>query len=171
MICPTCGTRNVPGVDLCKWCLLDLSAIDRPTPFDRIDGSLMGDCVAVLEPNPPICVPETGTLGGAVAAMISKRVGAVLVTDERGKLVGILTERDFLTRVAGRSDFASQPVRHYMTRDPETVTTTDPLAFVLAKMDVGGYRHLPVVQDGVPVGVVSVRDVLRHFMNVSKHEN
>ena len=146
--------------------MLELAAIDRPTPFDRVDGSLMGDCVAVLNPKPPICVPESGTLGNAVAAMITKHVGAVLVTDLQGKLVGILTERDFLTRVAGSLDFANLPIGLFMTRDPETVTASDPLAFALAKMDGGSYRHLPVVDHGIPVGVISVRDVLRHVMHL-----
>jgi CBS domain-containing protein len=55
-----------------------------------------------------------------------------------------------------------------MTRDPETVTPADTLAFALGKMDAGGYRHLPVVAGGRPVGVVSVRDVLRHVTRTSQ---
>ena len=43
------------------------------------------------------------------------------------------------------------------------MTATDKLAFALLKMDVGGYRHLPVVKDGKPAGVISVRDLLRHI--------
>jgi CBS domain-containing protein len=50
-----------------------------------------------------------------------------------------------------------------MTRDPETVVATDTLAFALHKMDSGGYRHLPVLAEGRPVGVISVRDMLHHF--------
>ncbi len=166
MICPTCGTANIPGQDLCVWCLLELAALDRPVPFDRVDGSLMGDAVAVLEPKPPICIPDTGTLGIAVALMCSKQVGALLVVNADGKLVGILTERDFLTRVAGDPDFSQKPVRHVMTRDPESVGPSDPLGFVLAKMDGGGYRHLPVTEDGIPVGVISARDVLKHVLKL-----
>jgi CBS domain-containing protein len=51
-----------------------------------------------------------------------------------------------------------------MTPKPETVQMGDILAAALAKMDAGGYRHLPVVQNGRPVGVISVRDVLRHLI-------
>jgi CBS domain-containing protein len=50
-----------------------------------------------------------------------------------------------------------------MTRNPETVSLNDSLALALQKMDVGGYRHLPVVEDGKPVGVISVRDMMRHL--------
>jgi len=53
-----------------------------------------------------------------------------------------------------------------MTPNPETVTSGDTLAFALGKMDAGGYRHLPVVAGGKPVGVISVRDVLRHVTDV-----
>jgi len=51
----------------------------------------------------------------------------------------------------------------FMTANPETVSTSDTLAFAIHKMDVGGYRHLPVIHHGAPVGVVSVRDMLRHI--------
>jgi CBS domain-containing protein len=75
-----------------------------------------------------------------------------------------LTERDFLTKVAGSAGFGRQPVADYMTHHPETVGPTDSLAFALGKMAGGGYRHLPVVRDGQPVGVISVRDILRHVV-------
>jgi CBS domain-containing protein len=52
-----------------------------------------------------------------------------------------------------------------MTPNPETVQETNPLAFALRMMDVGGYRHLPVVNGDKPTGVISVRDVLRHVLS------
>jgi CBS domain-containing protein len=166
MICPTCGTPNLPGADLCEWCSQDLAHFDRPQPYNRVDGSLMDDTVQMLDPHPPICVPLTGNLGFAVALMCSQHVGSVLVVDASGKLVGILTERDFLTRAAGQTHFAQLPIRAFMTRDPETVAPTDPLGFALAKMDVGGYRHLPVTDEGIPVGVISARDVLKYLLQL-----
>jgi CBS domain-containing protein len=74
-----------------------------------------------------------------------------------------LTERDFLAKVVGEVGYESLPVSRFMTALPETVAPTDLLAFALSKMDSGGYRHLPVVVEGKPVGVISVRDVLRHL--------
>ena len=114
-------------------------------------------------PRPPVTVPVAAPLADAMARMIDLSVGAVLVTDGAGKLVGILTERDFLLKVAGQSGFEALPVARFMTPDPETVTPADTLAFALGKMDAGGYRHLPVVENGRPVGVISVRDILRHI--------
>ena len=55
-----------------------------------------------------------------------------------------------------------------MTPNPETVRPTDTLAFVLHKMDGGGYRHLPVLKDGQPLGMISVRDMLRHITRLCK---
>jgi CBS domain-containing protein len=77
--------------------------------------------------------------------------------------VGILTERDFLTKIAGVPRYEELPVARFMTPCPVAVAPTDILAAALARMDSGGYRHLPVVCDGKPVGVISVRDVLRHL--------
>jgi CBS domain-containing protein len=62
--------------------------------------------------------------------------------------------------------FERLPVGRIMTPAPDTVAPTDVLAFALGKMDGGGYRHLPVVAAGKPVGVISVRDILRHLTAV-----
>src|SRR5690242_6126389 len=100
MICPLCGHRgNLPGADWCAWCQFDLAAVDRPAPSDRVEASLMAEPVAVLGPKPPVTVAADADLGRAVREMIGRKVGAVLVTDPAGCLVGILTERDFLTKV------------------------------------------------------------------------
>ena len=166
MYCPSCSHLNLPGTDLCVKCLLDLTSLDRPEPHDKVERSLMDDTVSILGPKKPVTIAATASLADAIRCMIDGGVGALLVTDARERLVGILTERDFLTKVAGDTHGT---VSDYMTRDPETVVATDPLAFALRKMDVGGYRHLPIVSDtGVPVGVISVRDVLKHITKLCK---
>lgn len=74
-----------------------------------------------------------------------------------------------LKRVAGLvDDFASQPVGDFMTARPVTVGTSDTLNFVLHEMDGGGYRHVPVLDAGKPISVISVRDMLRHIMKLCK---
>lgn len=167
MICPVCGEPNFPGEDHCVFCLFDLASVDLPFSNDQLENSLIADPVSVLSPRPPVTVPTDASLGDAIRLMDAERVGAVLVVGPGGGLVGILTERDFLTRVAGGNGYDEFAVRQFMTRDPEAVTPTDPLAFALAKMDLGGYRHLPVTQHGRPVGVISIRDILRHVMRLS----
>lgn len=168
MICPACGHLNLPGSDWCDWCQFDLMSVDLPTPTDRVDRSLMLDPVAVLAPHPPVTIPESGTLGDAVDTMMTEKVGAVLVTDTDDKLVGILTERDFLTKVAGSPHYRQLPLRQFMTRSPETVSAQDPIASALGKMASGGYRHLPVVDDGKPIGSISVRGILSHIVSLCR---
>jgi CBS domain-containing protein len=83
---------------------------------------------------------------------------------EGAELLGIFTERDVLMNIAGRErEFASDAVREWMTPNPETVAEDDSIAFAIHKMDVGGYRHLPVMEAGQPVGIISVRDVVRYL--------
>jgi len=166
MICPSCATPNLPGAELCVWCQLSLAAVDRTMAGTHVEGHLLNDTVSHICPRVLQTVSLGATLGAAIAKMVGQTVGAVLVTGTDGKLVGILTERDFLTKVAGAADFAQRRVLDYMTRDPETVGFTDPLAVVLAKMDLGGYRHLPVIENGFPVGMVSMRDVLKHVLKL-----
>lgn len=164
MQCPACYEPNTPGADQCRACGQDLTAGDRPAPHDRVERSLMTDAVHGLGPRPPVTATPDMPLREVMRRMIAAEVGAVLVVDAAGLLVGILTERDFLTRVAGSPGFADAPVRDFMTRDPEAVAATDPLMYAVGKMATGPYRHIPVVSNGRPVGVLSVRDVLRHIV-------
>lgn len=168
MLCPSCGSANLPGADSCARCELPLTTLDGPTPADHVEDSLMTHTISVLKPKPPVTISSESPIHDAVVIMMSHGVGALLVIDIHQSLVGILTERDFLTKIAGHSDFDLRPVREFMTANPETVQLTDPLAFAVRKMDVGGYRHLPVVEKGVPVGVVSVRDVLKHVTKLCR---
>lgn len=171
MICPLCGHKgNLPGADWCGWCQFDLMAVDRPAPVDRVDRSLMTDPVTALGYRPPAVVPADADLDEAMGVMMGLRVGAVLVADAAGRLAGILTERDFLTKLADRPGFGREPVVRWMTRDPEAVGPADPIGLALGKMAGGNYRHLPVVAGGTPVGVISVRDVIRHLAGLCRDQ-
>lgn len=166
MLCPSCGKANVPGADECAKCLFPLASIDgQPSGADAVETAVLNDPVRTLKVRPPVTIPVDAKLGLALDRMVEQGVGALLVVDAAGKLVGILSERDYLRKVVGiQADYARQPLRDFMTADPETVGPEDLLALALQKMDVGGYRHLPVVEeDGTPVGIVSVRDVIRHI--------
>jgi CBS domain-containing protein len=169
MICPNCGHDNLPGSEECVSCLQDLTQLDRPVAQDRVERSLMEDSVAVLRPRVPITVQATATVREAMQTMLARDIGALLVVDSSGKLLGIFSERDLLAKVAGLHEpYCHLPVQQFMTRHPETVTAEDTLAFALHKMDVGGYRHLPIVTDDRPTGLISVRDMLRHITRLCK---
>ena len=169
MICPTCGWDNLPGNEECDNCKQDLTPLDRPLPNNRVERSLMEDKVSVLQPRPPVTIRPDTTICNAIRVMLEHEIGALLIVDSRGKMMGIFSERDLLTRVAGQhEDYADLPVATFMTATPETVTTRDTLDFVLHKMDCGGYRHLPVLDGERPVGVISVRDMLKHITRLCK---
>jgi CBS domain-containing protein len=169
MICPNCGQDNLPGSEECSSCLQDLTQLDRPMGQDRVERSLMEDPVHVLQPRPSITVRPTATLREAMEIMLQQDIGALLVVDSEGQLLGIFSERDLLAKVAGlHPSYPELPVAQFMTPRPETVTGDDTLAFALHKMDIGGYRHLPVTTAGRPTGVISVRDLVRHITRLCK---
>jgi CBS domain-containing protein len=91
--------------------------------------------------------------------MVAKDVGAVLVY-ENAKLCGILTERDVLRAVADGLDDATL-VRDRMTANPETLDADDTTEHAAVLMIHGGFRHLPVMEAGEVVGVLSIRDLMR----------
>lgn len=167
MICPLCASKDhLPGCDECSWCQFPLSAIDTPMPIDRVDQSLMFHAVEVLHPRPAVTVSPHVSLAMAMQLMVTNRVGALLVVEDGLKLVGILTERDFLTKLRHYQEAEQLFVADYMTVDPETVSQKDPLAVALGKMSTGGYRHLPVVNDDYTISMISVRDILRHILQL-----
>lgn len=164
MICPTCGHKNFPGDDSCARCLLPLAPLDLPSGHDVVEASVLHDAVNTLKPKTPITIAVDAKLGLALDRMVKHGVGALLVVDAEEKLVGILTERDYLKKVVGIvPDYAHQCIAEYMTPNPEAVGPNDTLALAMQKMVVGGYRHIPVLADHRPVGIVSVRDIVQHI--------
>jgi CBS domain-containing protein len=163
MRCPCCDRDNLHGEDWCYNCLNDLTEQDRPLPQDRVERALMGQCVAVLSPRAPLTLSPDATVAEAVEFMLSRNIGAVLVVDAAGALIGIFSERDLLLRGCEQMD---RTVGELMTRHPETVRESDSLAFALHKMDCGGYRHLPVLRERRLVGMISVRDLMGYITRI-----
>ena len=106
-----------------------------------------------------LSVASDTALADAARRMSGGRVGAVVVMDD-AKLVGILTERDLL-RAVGEGRVEGSTVADWMTRDPETIDPDDSTDMAATLMIHGGFRHLPVVQGGAVVGVISIRDLMR----------
>jgi CBS domain-containing protein len=169
MICPNCGHDNLPGDEECSRCRQDMTQLDRPSAQDRVELSLMEDAVGSLHPPEPIVTLPNTSIRDAIQAMLKHNVGALIVADESGSLLGIFSERDLLSKVVrSDADYTKLTVGEFMTGKPECVNADDTLAFALHKMDVGGYRHLPVMNDGKPAAVISVRDLLRHITRLCK---
>lgn len=96
----------------------------------------------------------------AARLMAERGVGAVLVIDG-GRLVGIFTERDIVFRVVARGlETVSTRLSEVMTANPKTIAPEKPYGVAMLTMHENGFRHLPVIEHGVPVGIVSARSAL-----------
>jgi CBS domain-containing protein len=137
----------------------------------EIAQGLLTSAIKVLNPRPALSVQEKSTVAEAVALMNKEKIGGLLVVRD-GRLVGIFTERDVLTKIAGHGlDFSKIFVESYMTRDPEALSPDHKVAYALNKMVVGGFRHVPIV-DGErrPVAMISVKDVVEFIVAQFPHE-
>ena len=95
--------------------------------------------------------------------------GCVLVCGKDGKIVGIASIRDILLKVAGLiKDPSKVPVKNIMTPNPECLDKDAQLSFALHKMSIGKFRHVPVIDNGVPLGVVSTRDLIEYLTTPRK---
>lgn len=104
-------------------------------------------------------LPASTTVRAAARNMAERHIGAVLI-GEGDRLMGIFTERDLLIRVVARGlDPDTTPLTAVMTPDPDTVGPDDLASLALERMRTSGYRHVPVVEDGKVVGIVSLRDL------------
>lgn len=111
--------------------------------------------------NQKICsTGSTITVREAARQMASAKVGALLVI-EKGRLIGICTERDILNRVVAPGlDADKIRIAEIMTRDPQTVSPEHPVSHALHMMDESDFRHIPVVENGTVRGMISIRDAL-----------
>ena len=130
----------------------------------RLRGAIVTDPISTLRPHAAVAVRPSTSVFDAVHLMNQKKMGCVCVTEvtpgKPERLVGIFSERDVLRKVVEQGlDVRKTLVSQLMTRDPETLTPQDKIAFALNKMHVGGYRHIPLVENGVLVGIISIRDI------------
>lgn len=117
-----------------------------------------------------VTVPRTASIRTAAHMMKEFRIGALVVVED-DRLAGIFTERDALFRVlAGGLDPDRTTVDEVMTRDPTTVGPERTVMHGLHLMHDGGFRHLPVVEDGRPVGMISIRDAVGPELARLEHE-
>jgi CBS domain-containing protein len=151
---PNSNRRQQPGTNLPRLGLY-------PVELSR---NLRVDSVSRLEPTPPRAINADASISDGVLAMREHNVGCLLVT-EGGRLVGVFTERDLLTRVLARGRSLDVSMRSCMTPNPMTVTAQDSVRTAVRRMQKGGYRHLPVVDESSrPVGMVSSRRVVHYLV-------
>lgn len=103
-------------------------------------------------------VSPSTTLGETVSLMAQHRVGSTLVMDG-SQLIGIFTERDTVRAISQSHDAPDHEISSWMTRDPKTVEPDEDVNDALKTMLANGFRHLPVVEKGQVIGMVSMRDL------------
>ena len=114
----------------------------------------------IIEDQEIISAPADMTVSDAARLMREHHIGAVVVV-ENDRLAGIFTERDALFRVVAEGrDGNNTRLADVMTRNPQTVRPDQPFSVALQMMYGGKFRHVPVVEDGRPVGIISARDAL-----------
>jgi CBS domain-containing protein len=119
------------------------------------------DTVADVMVRNVLTVDPADTIGEAAEKMNEANVGAVVVVEDFARIVGIVTERDLLRAVAARARAAEARVRQWMTPNPVTIEPDLTIDEAAAIMFDNNFRHLPVVKDGRPLGIVSLRLLAR----------
>ena len=129
--------------------------------------SEMSEAVKIQDPisslglEPPLFVELGTNMKNALNSLQQEKQNCLLITDNN-KLKGILTERDILLKVTGKGfDLDLVTVDEFMTEDPEYLSPEDPIAYALNKMHIGGFRHVPIVNDLMkPVGLISISNII-----------
>ena len=123
------------------------------------------DSVSRLQPDEPLVCDRARTIADAVALMREARAGCLVVCDDEGKLSGVFTERDLMRRVIARHLAWTETVESVMTPNPVTVAFKDPIRVAIRRMEKGGYRNLPVIDEGGrPVGILSVMRIVHYLV-------
>jgi len=118
-----------------------------------------------------VTIAPTANLTAAVQLLAARRIGAIVVTGPDNRVAGILSERDIVRTLSERGTAAlDENVGAVMTRKVTTCTEADTIASLMERMTEGKFRHLPVVDQGRLVGVISIGDVVKYRMEEVVHD-
>lgn len=162
MLCPVCNHDNFEGEATCDNCGADLAASEIPGVATVASDPLLDDPVEVLGVGSFRLVPRSMPVNSAIRLMHESGMDCLLVVED-GRLVGIFTDRDAVVKAADKR-LQLYRVEDFMSPDPVVLRHDDTLAVAIHKMAVGEFRHIPVVEDGTPIGVVAAADVFRYLV-------
>lgn len=163
ILCPDCDAENIEGADHCQACGAALTDLSVRVPSTSVEADLLRDRIERLWPKSPSTVTSETSVADVLKKMVDEAIGCVMVVDS-SKLVGIFSERDALMKLnTDAPKLLDRPISQFMTPQPDTLETNDKIAFALHKMNVGGYRHVPILFDGKLAGVISIRDILSYL--------
>ncbi|MEM7301981.1 MAG: CBS domain-containing protein [Pseudomonadota bacterium] len=116
-------------------------------------------------------ISEADTIASAVKVLRDKRIGALIVTNDTGSMVGILSERDIVRKLAETpGNTLPQTVSENMTRKVMTCEPEDALVEVLRRMSEGRFRHMPVMKSDELLGIVTIGDVVNYRLDELEYE-
>jgi CBS domain-containing protein len=119
-----------------------------------------------------VTIAPSASLASAVGLLVEKRIGAVLILGADRRVVGILSERDVVRALAERGAGAlEEPVSQTMTRKVSTCNENESVFNIMERMTEGRSRHVPVVDQGQLVGIVSIGDVVKHRLHQMEHDS
>ena len=119
-----------------------------------------------------VTIEPTATLAAAALLLTEKRIGAIVIRGTGGRVAGILSERDIVRAIASRGRQAlDEPLSQAMTRDVVTCAPADAIRSLMERMTIGKFRHLPVVDGGKLVGIVSIGDIVKRRVDEMERES
>ena len=119
-----------------------------------------------------VTIEPTADLTAAVKLLAEQRIGAVVILGANHRIVGILSERDIVRALAAHGPTAlNKPVGQVMTRDVKTCSEDDTIEGLMGRMTTGKFRHMPVVEQGKLIGIVSIGDVDKNRVEEIEHES
>ena len=119
-----------------------------------------------------VCIEPTADLSAATQLLSANRIGAVLIRGAGGHIAGILSERDIVRALSEHGAAAlSLPVGQVMTRNVTTCSEDESIAVIMERMTSGKFRHMPVVNKGKLVGLISIGDVVKQRVEEIEHES
>ena len=162
--CPFCEAKVIQGTDVCDECGQSLSGFHLPVPASELELALLTDRVSVLRGSLALMVSPTMPVREAIRLLAYNNTGCLVIM-EKGRVAGIFTERDALMRVnEALEELGDLPVSEFMTPRVEALPLTAKVAFAVHRMDLGGFRHVPIVNEAnEPISIVSVRDILKYL--------
>jgi len=119
-----------------------------------------------------VSIEPSASLAEAARLLAEKRIGAALILGADNRLAGIISERDIVRALAARgADALGEPVSQSMTRKVETGTEGESVANIMERMTVGKFRHMPVVDQGRVIGLVSIGDIVKHRLHEMERDS
>lgn len=119
-----------------------------------------------------VTIEPGASLAATAKLLAEKRIGAALVLGADLRLIGIISERDIVQALAAHGAAAlDQPVSLTMTRRVETCNEHEPICNIMERMTEGKFRHMPVIDQGRVVGIVSIGDAVKHRLREMEHES